>query len=104
MISPFDPMRSLSPRRYRREASGTGFCHARSNIVGVRMRPISSMSRKPDVVSTPVNAPDFCKIVRSEENTSELQSLMRISYAVFCLKKKKKRLTHKKVNEKTIYQ
>src|SRR3546814_5126490 len=28
-------------------------------------------------------------LVRSEENTSELQSLMRISYAVFCLKKKK---------------
>src|SRR3546814_3173079 len=28
--------------------------------------------------------------VRSEEHTSELQSLMRISYAVFCLKKKKK--------------
>src|SRR3546814_9354028 len=31
---------------------------------------------------------------RSEEHTSELQSLMRISYAVFCLKKKKK-TTHK---------
>src|SRR3546814_3711078 len=34
---------------------------------------------------------------RSEEHTSELQSLMRISYAVFCLKKKKNRtynLTH----------
>src|SRR3546814_2075306 len=29
--------------------------------------------------------------VRSEEHTSELQSLMRISYAVFCLKKKQKR-------------
>src|SRR3546814_7383294 len=29
-----------------------------------------------------------CVIVRSEEHTSELQSLMRISYAVFCLKKK----------------
>src|SRR3546814_10913862 len=28
---------------------------------------------------------------RSEENTSELQSLMRISYAVFCLKKKKQK-------------
>src|SRR3546814_7730466 len=28
--------------------------------------------------------------IRSEEHTSELQSLMRISYAVFCLKKKKK--------------
>src|SRR3546814_1144479 len=28
-------------------------------------------------------------VIRSEEHTSELQSLMRISYAVFCLKKKK---------------
>src|SRR3546814_3545239 len=33
---------------------------------------------------------------RSEEHTSELQSLMRISYAVFCLKKK-----HKQINIKT---
>src|SRR3546814_8255284 len=31
---------------------------------------------------------------RSEEHTSELQSLMRISYAVFCLTKKKKTKTH----------
>src|SRR3546814_3369298 len=31
--------------------------------------------------------------VRSEEHTSELQSLMRISYAVFCLKKKKYNIT-----------
>src|SRR3546814_1505560 len=30
-------------------------------------------------------------VLRSEEHTSELQSLMRISYAVFCLKKKKQR-------------
>src|SRR3546814_3042111 len=34
--------------------------------------------------------------VRSEEHTSELQSLMRISYAVFCLKKKKRKTTHTK--------
>src|SRR3546814_4440481 len=33
----------------------------------------------------------FYEEVRSEEHTSELQSLMRISYAVFCLKKKSKR-------------
>src|SRR3546814_4090745 len=33
------------------------------------------------------------EVLRSEEHTSELQSLMRISYAVFCLKKKKKHLT-----------
>src|SRR3546814_2969342 len=31
---------------------------------------------------------------RSEEHTSELQSLMRISYAVFCLKKKKKKTNY----------
>src|SRR3546814_6613720 len=31
---------------------------------------------------------------RSEEHTSELQSLMRISYAVFCLKKKQRTYTH----------
>src|SRR3546814_2034619 len=40
---------------------------------------------------------------RSEEHTSELQSLMRISYAVFCLKKKKKQASgitnHKNINE-----
>src|SRR3546814_4115136 len=33
---------------------------------------------------------------RSEEHTSELQSLMRISYAVFCLQKKKKTTTNQK--------
>src|SRR3546814_7339575 len=42
----------------------------------------------------PVDIPHFADtqrhVIRSEEHTSELQSLMRISYAVFCLKKKKK--------------
>src|SRR3546814_4908974 len=37
-------------------------------------------------------------VMRSEEHTSELQSLMRISYAVFCLKKKKKKYKHKDNN------
>src|SRR3546814_2111185 len=46
--------------------------------------------------SQPENAP----VVRSEEHTSELQSLMRISYAVFCLKKKTKKTRHK---QHTIY-
>src|SRR3546814_6781802 len=41
------------------------------------------LSGKPRNTTTP----------RSEEHTSELQSLMRISYAVFCLKKKKKKKT-----------
>src|SRR3546814_3339305 len=38
---------------------------------------------------------DDTHAVRSEEHTSELQSLMRISYAVFCLKKKTTRSKHK---------
>src|SRR3546814_4469260 len=36
---------------------------------------------------------------RSEEHTSELQSLMRISYAVFCLKKKKNKTTNTEVTK-----
>src|SRR3546814_4182964 len=39
---------------------------------------------------------------RSEEHTSELQSLMRISYAVFCLKKKKKKNKNKTHKSHTI--
>src|SRR3546814_9396666 len=42
----------------------------------------------PDVLRT-----EFL-VDRSEEHTSELQSLMRISYAVFCLKKKKQKNKH----------
>src|SRR3546814_8222930 len=38
---------------------------------------------------------------RSEEHTSELQSLMRISYAVFCLKKKKNNTYMEKISHKT---
>src|SRR3546814_9439840 len=56
-------------------------------------------------------APEWM-IRRSEEHTSELQSLMRISYAVFCLKKKKPKLKKQKltknqkqkINNKTITQ
>src|SRR3546814_3081843 len=36
-------------------------------------------------------------VERSEEHTSELQSLMRISYAVFCLKKKTQHIKHKRL-------
>src|SRR3546814_8911296 len=41
--------------------------------------------------------------VRSEEHTSELQSLMRISYAVFCLKKKNKMTKQKSTSERSKY-
>src|SRR3546814_7247531 len=49
--------------------------------------------RRPQVTDTcridAIMIAAFARIARSEEHTSELQSLMRISYAVFCLKKKK---------------
>src|SRR3546814_10033817 len=41
-----------------------------------------------------------CGLIRSEEHTSELQSLMRISYAVFCLKKKTTSKTSTKIIHK----
>src|SRR3546814_8701179 len=52
---------------------------------GIRARPI----RRPAAPFPLTGA----TVPRSEEHTSELQSLMRISYAVFCLKKKKEK-TH----------
>src|SRR3546814_8969580 len=42
-----------------------------------------------DHVGRAIADEEIARLVRSEEHTSELQSLMRISYAVFCLKKKK---------------
>src|SRR3546814_6285736 len=50
----------------------TEFAHSRT---GIDIHPAATIGSH------------FC--IRSEEHTSELQSLMRISYAVFCLKKKK---------------
>src|SRR3546814_8351934 len=46
---------------------------------------------------------DHVRADRSEEHTSELQSLMRISYAVFCLKKKKTNIYYRKVTHSNIY-
>src|SRR3546814_2714080 len=48
----------------------------------------SGITSRPKVLSASSEPPTSS--IRSEEHTSELQSLMRISYAVFCLKKKQK--------------
>src|SRR3546814_6541111 len=54
---------------------------------------IARLTRLRDQMSSCIG----CGCLRSEEHTSELQSLMRISYAVFCLKKKKpQQKTHTK--------
>src|SRR3546814_9763825 len=64
-----------SPQLVSNRFSGTGATCPKdtASAMPVETRPYSRLSRR-----------------RSEEHTSELQSLMRISYAVFCLKKKKR--------------
>src|SRR3546814_2005036 len=68
----------------------------RPNTIWIRRRAPPEVSPKASV------RPVMMMIItamRSEEHTSELQSLMRISYAVFCLKKKtNKQITKRKNN------
>src|SRR3546814_5057156 len=66
------PLRRLRPRRPRAEGA-PGRLHHAAFRQAVVVRELPQDRRLP----------------RSEEHTSELQSLMRISYAVFCLKKKR---------------
>src|SRR3546814_2369521 len=66
---------------------------ARSLLLGRVVRCIGSTARRTDEAGqiAPddlVRARDHRHLARSEEHTSELQSLMRMSYAVFCLKNK----------------
>src|SRR3546814_6383383 len=62
-------------------------CHTRHQFSVVE-------ARKPQACATCHNGVDHNEYERSEEHTSELQSLMRISYAVFCLKKTNTNYTH----------
>src|SRR3546814_4479818 len=75
----------------------------------------ATLSRSPAMNSRPAMCRSSTATIarhswrRSEEHTSELQSLMRISYAVFCLKKKNKKKTntkdiHRYTNNMTSYQ
>src|SRR3546814_979551 len=78
-----------------RHAVATGFAVAIPHGYEIQVRPRSGLALKHGI-SVP-NTPgtidsDYrgeLKIIRSEEHTSELQSLMRISYDVFCVKKTK---------------
>src|SRR3546814_8098496 len=71
-----------------RDADAAGLV-VRLDVVGTEEEIIFAVlldrRRRPHRIGGPSDILD----VRSEEHTSELQSLMRISYAVFCLKKKK---------------
>src|SRR3546814_6400290 len=73
---------AVDPQRH---APGDG----RDGMVPVRPPVRGGRLRRPDPLRRLGRAGSLLLARRSEEHTSELQSLMRISYAVFCLKKKK---------------
>src|SRR3546814_10878078 len=67
------------------EAGGFRFLH-----IGFEMAPSDEVLKWAEgVIKRYPGVPTIVSTHRSEEHTSELQSLMRISYAVFCLKKNK---------------
>src|SRR3546814_4137273 len=65
-----------------------GEADAESRVAMVAVRRIIARHAVIAAVRLAVIPPVVAAVMRSEEHTSELQSLMRISYAVFCLKKK----------------
>src|SRR3546814_9673008 len=72
--------------------SSAAFSSARVALIGIRLIPsIVAMPPVQPVLTSQHWTPPLAmrSFRRSEEHTSELQSLLRISYAVFCLKKKK---------------
>src|SRR3546814_6112137 len=76
-----------------------GMPPARAAIMAARRRAFIAGSGRPILAATVISRLSFENkaerfLSRSEEHTSELQSLMLISYAVFCLKKKKERHKH----------
>src|SRR3546814_7937164 len=78
----------LRPRRVDQE---TDLAVARAHPVGDEQAAIGARLLRNVIIDAARAAGDRPAAIRSEEHTSELQSLMRISYAVFCLKKKKKK-------------
>src|SRR3546814_9233455 len=79
----------------RREAGDEGFLRQVHRLVGIadlpHDEPINARfvtAQKFAIRILAVCASEDRQVLRSEEHTSELQSLMRISYAVFCLNKK----------------
>src|SRR3546814_1389276 len=70
---------------------------------GLRRTPLCRFGADRTRASCCLSRPGTVEAPRSEEHTSELQSLMRISYAVFCLKKKtnSRQMTYDRGNHTT---
>src|SRR3546814_10198146 len=82
----------------REAASLSASAALEQGVIDMEVRSVDELLTRADGRAMIVNGN---RITRSEEHTSELQSLMRISYAVFCLQKKKKRKQTKKTKNKT---
>src|SRR3546814_7321747 len=97
--------------KFRQHVGGVGqrvlhcLAHARLDLLHEHVAQQPRRQRDDDEVAQQDAQADLharvpaCTTSRSEEQTSELQSLMRISYAVFCLKKKKNTMTKRKYYE-----
>src|SRR3546814_7169716 len=87
----------MQPVPHRRHRHPGAFERDRTGRVGGGdRRPADRIDRRDARRKSPARRPrqPVLAALRSEEHTSELQSLMRISYAVFCLKKKTKNNTN----------
>src|SRR3546814_7973422 len=89
-LSAADRERSEQHRDADQDRKERAKAHARSygRDAAVVQRPILPLARRLKLTPLSLTASLHWREERSEEHTSELQSLMRISYAVFCLKKK----------------
>src|SRR3546814_6674121 len=81
--------RFKAQRSFRRSNSSVGFIEELTVTVDAVKLPIADAEAVVSALAPGEVVPFFFFDGRSEEHTSELQSLMRISYAVFCLKKQK---------------
>src|SRR3546814_3587688 len=84
-----------STRASRSESASNGICASRYSAMRSAGAGWEERGQKPFPTRFHASCETSrCAGVRSEEHTSELQSLMRISYAVFCLQTKKQLTTH----------
>src|SRR3546814_19481 len=84
-------LQRFEPLDLSREANGDVLLLATLKVAKAPARAEIAVAAGERIAAVPVSLPAGGAYVRSEEHTSELQSLMLISYAVFCLKKKNKK-------------
>src|SRR3546814_3711593 len=99
LIEPGQPLQiedvviaDCSPHEVRIRTVACGLCHSDLHFIdGAYPHPLPAIPghEAAGIVEAVGSEVRTVTVGRSEEHTSELQSLMRISYAVFCLKKKK---------------